>query len=112
MRITAPLNPEIVDNVIKATAKKYFIADADILGESRKRTIAQARFVVYYILRVEYGFNLSAIGDHMNRDHSTVYHGSTEVLNALQAKQSDAVSMEFVNRVARIIKAVKDETAS
>ena len=110
--IMAPVDPKVVDNVIKAVAAEYFMTDADILGDSRNRLICAARHVVDYILIVEYGYTLEAVGYHLNRNHTTIHAAVKQVSQLMQADQNNTLAMEFVNRVARIIEGLKNDLRS
>jgi chromosomal replication initiation ATPase DnaA len=44
----------------------------DILSDSRRLELVRARAVIIYFLRTEERMSLSAIGDILGRDHSTI----------------------------------------
>lgn len=59
----------------------------DVLGKSRKRPLADARFLIYYILKKHTDMTKLAIGNAVgNRDHSTVIHGLTAFQNRLDTE--------------------------
>lgn len=74
----------VVLRTVIDSAREYEVSAQDILGESRTRSIAQARQVVFYRLHTS-GFSLSQIGRLLQRDHSTVLHGVRKVAAGMAA---------------------------
>ena len=61
--------------VLHAVAKHHDVDVAEILSHSRKRHVSQARFEVFYRLRVDLKFSYMKISQLMKKDHTTVLHG-------------------------------------
>lgn len=79
--------------VLHAVAAYHKIDPSEILGTCRKRHVIQARFEVFYRLRVELNFSYTKIGNLMKKDHSTVLHGVSKVrgmlLDRLREQRND-----------------------
>lgn len=71
--------------VLHAVAAHHGVSPSEILSTSRKRHITQARFEVFYRLRVDLNLSYSKIGFLMQKDHSTIMHG----VNSLREKLLD-----------------------
>lgn len=69
--------------ILKAVAAKHGVDPSEIMGKSRRRIIAEARFEVFYRLRVDLAFSYVKIADIMKKDHSTVMHGVHKVRKKL-----------------------------
>lgn len=63
-----------VKNIIRLVSEHTGISVQDIMGTSRHRPIAHARFAAYYVARRQ-GLSYPQIGKRMGRDHGTVIHG-------------------------------------
>lgn len=61
--------------VLHAVADYHDVTALEILSSSRKRHIIQARFEVFYRLRVDLNFSYLKIAGLMKKDHTTVLHG-------------------------------------
>ena len=71
--------------ILHAVANKHGIDASEILGRSRRRIVIEARFEVFYRLRVELAFSYLKIAHLMKKDHSTIMHG----VNKLRQKLLD-----------------------
>ena len=71
--------------ILHAVANHHGIDSDEILGRSRRRNVVNARFEVFYRLRVELAFTYPRIAQLMKKDHSTVLHG----VNKLRQKLLD-----------------------
>jgi chromosomal replication initiation ATPase DnaA len=71
--------------ILHAVARKHEIDADEILGRSRRRAVIDARFEVFYRLRVELAFSYLKIAHLMRKDHSTIMHG----VNKLRKKLLD-----------------------
>lgn len=69
--------------VLYAVAKHHKIDAKEIVGISRKRHVIQARFEVFYRLRVDLNFSYNKIAGLMKKDHSTIIHGVNKVKRKL-----------------------------
>ena len=79
--------------VLHAVAAHHRVDASEILSVSRKRHVAQARFEVFYRLRVDLNLSYTKIAGLMRRDHSTIIHGVSRVramlLDALREERDD-----------------------
>lgn len=79
--------------VLHAVAKKHNVDASEILGISRKRHVINARFEVFYRLRVDLLMSYQKIAHIMKKDHSTVMHGVSKIryrlLDDLKKKGDD-----------------------
>lgn len=71
--------------IMHAVAKQHGIDAKDIMSESRKRHIINARFEVFYRLRIDLGMSYMKIAGLFGKDHSTIIHG----VNKLRMKLLD-----------------------
>lgn len=66
---------DLVGIVISSVAKVLDVTTSDLKSESRKTKVAEARFIVMYILVKVYKMRLISVASILNRDHSTVING-------------------------------------
>lgn len=66
-------------DILKRLAEEYFVTVADIVGERRFKRLIEPRFRAYWQMRKELGMSLEAIGHVMNRDHSSILHGLSQM---------------------------------
>lgn len=64
--------------LIQRVAEFFCIPESDILGPSRSATVARARQVAMYLMRIETGASYTRIGRAFNRDHTTAIHAVRE----------------------------------
>lgn len=69
--------------ILHAVAAKHQVGVDEILGNSRRRMIVEARFEIFYRLRVDLAFSYTRIGQLMKKDHSTVMHGVSKLRQKL-----------------------------
>jgi chromosomal replication initiator protein len=62
------------NSAMKAVSQVFDISEKEIKSRSRKRNIADARFIYCYITKKKLHYTLNAIGSTINRDHSSVIH--------------------------------------
>lgn len=66
--------PGATKKAARAAATAFNLNTAEVMGDSRRRDVLDARAVTYYAAHL-LGDNYSQIGRVMSRDHSTVMHG-------------------------------------
>lgn len=66
--------PVTVREVVARIASERALAVSDVLGPSRCRNVAEARWAIWAILRKR-GYSFPRIGQLFGRDHTTVIHG-------------------------------------
>ena len=60
---------------IRAAAEYFDVPFAEMFGLRRHRTLAYARFAVFYIMRERDQLSYPQIGRRLHKDHSSVIHG-------------------------------------
>lgn len=65
--------------VLHAVAAHHDVCAKEILGKSRKRHVVNARFEVFYRLRVDLNYSYPKIAMLMKRDHTSVLHAVHKV---------------------------------
>jgi len=84
-----------LDAIIAVVARYYNVSEADLLGRSRRREIAQVRQMVMYLARQETNASLPQIGQGLGgRDHTTVLYGSEKVEG--QVETDDALRRDVI----------------
>lgn len=71
--------------ILHAVAREHGVKASEILGESRRRVVVNARFEVFYRLRIDLKMSYTKIGVVMRKDHSTIMNG----VNKLRARLLD-----------------------
>lgn len=64
-----------VPHVVKAAAQLWNVPVSQLLSPSRKAAVVAARQPIMAVLYHEYDLTLQAIGDELDRDHTTILHG-------------------------------------
>lgn len=81
--------------VLRAVAKHHRVAPSEILSASRKRHVTQARFEVFYRLRVDLCMSYEKIAGLMKKDHTTILYGVNKMremlLDDLCAERDDGI---------------------
>ncbi len=88
-----PLN---FDMIVEATAENFHLDPDVIFSKSRLRDIADARQVVMYLSSKMIGLSSNAIGQKLNRKHTTVLHGIEAVKDRIR------VAPDFSDRIMSI----------
>jgi chromosomal replication initiator protein len=65
--------------ILDETAAYFGLTRDDLVSKSRSRPLTTARHVAMYLLRDCTGLSLIKIGEHFDRDHTTVIHGIKKV---------------------------------
>lgn len=75
-----------VEHVFEAVCKYYNVSNDDLVGASRKKTIAYPRQMAMYLARTETNASLPQIGEKLgNRDHTTVLYGYEKIATLIDA---------------------------
>ena len=69
--------------VLHAVAAHHRVDPSEIMGSCRKRHVTQARFEVFYRLRVDLNLSYSKIAGLMKKDHTTIMHGVNKMREML-----------------------------
>lgn len=75
-----------MEHVFEAVCKYYNVTNEDLIGSSRKKTIAYPRQMAMYLARTETNASLPQIGEKLgNRDHTTVLYGYEKIATLIDA---------------------------
>jgi chromosomal replication initiator protein len=78
-------NQVTIDLIHKTVCEYFKLPNESLMGQSRKREIAQARQIAMYLSKKFTENSLKAIGGYFGgRDHSTVIHACQAVLNLME----------------------------
>ena len=74
-----------MQDVVSGVCSIFSVSQEEIVGQSRRKNIAQARQVAAYLAREVLDMPLSAIGVHLGgRDHTTIMHAHKKVAELLK----------------------------
>jgi chromosomal replication initiator protein len=90
-----PLGPEII---IRTTAQAFGFSVEDVLSSSRRQPLVLCRQIAMYLCRELTALSLPKIGEHFNRDHTTVLHSVEKVKRILR---SDRAVFDRVNQLTQ-----------
>ena len=90
------MNGGIIDNIVAAAANEFGVTQEDILSPRKSLSIANARAVLFYIMRHRLGMSYPKIGQAFNRHHTTA------LLAIRRVGRSNAL-IEHAANVARVI---------
>ncbi len=85
---TAKPVSEVVTMIIDAVSAEFRVEVADIKSEKRTANIILSRYVAMYIIREITGMPLKNIGEHFNKNHSTVVHAVTQIESKMEKDSS------------------------
>jgi len=100
LRDTEPVG-DLVKRIVETVSKKLNVPVAEIMGDSRKKAIKNARNVSMYIIRSMTQMSLPQIGTTFKRDHSTVHSNISMIENQLL---TDSAFEASVNDIIKEIK--------
>ncbi len=90
-----PLGPE---TIIRTSAHAYGFSVEDVLSSSRRQPLVLCRQISMYLCRELTDLSLPKIGEHFNRDHTTVLHSVEKVKRILR---SDRAVFDRVNQLTQ-----------
>jgi chromosomal replication initiator protein len=76
------------DAILEETTTYFGLGPGDLASKSRSRPLTTARHVAMYLLRELTGLSLIKIGEHFDRDHTTVLHGIKKIESLMPARGS------------------------
>lgn len=85
----------INDNIISTVADVYGVTKRDILGNSRKQPIAEARQLAMYLYWKE-KYTSVAIAKMFGREHATILHNIKRIKELIEI---DAVTRKMFNKI-------------
>ena len=80
-----PLGP---DTIIRTTAAAYGFSVDDVLSPSRRQPLVLCRQIAMYLCRELTDLSLPKIGEHFQRDHTTVLHSVEKVKRILRSDRA------------------------
>lgn len=90
--------PQIADKVNEAAAWVYGVASTDLLSQTRRQPIAEARQLAIYILRVYCGVSTSDIARYYGRKEALVCYSVRTIKGLLKVdKQTRRMCDEIIN---------------
>ena len=72
------------DSILAEVARYYQVSEEEVKGQSRQKTIANARHVTAYLIRILTNLPLNAIGEFLNRDHATIAFSVTKIEESMK----------------------------
>ncbi len=114
--INIDLAKKVIGNIVSASQKKYTVQDIrdivcdyygvsldNLLSESRKREIVQARQVAMYFAKLKTKDSLTTIGLTIGkRNHATVLHACKTVQDLIDTDKSFRAGIEELDRMLKI----------
>lgn len=100
LRDTEPVG-DLVKRIVDTVSRKLNVPVGDIMGQSRKKEIKNARNVAMYIIRNMAHMSLPQIGTTFSRDHSTVHSNISMVENQIL---TDSAFEASINEIIKEIK--------
>lgn len=86
-----------VASIIRATAKRFNVAEHDMLSARRTKNLALPRQVAMYIARLVTWRSLPEIGRHMGaREHTTILHGCRKIAAMVEAGDPIIADIEAI----------------
>lgn len=87
--------------ILEETAAYFSLAPSDLTSKSRSRPLTTARHVAMYLLRELTGLSLIKIGEHFDRDHTTVLHGIKKIEGLMPARGSTYKQVQELTKKIR-----------
>jgi len=82
-----------VQAIIECTAQLNSIKTSELLGPSKKKHIARARLMAYYLARELTGHSFPELARAFDRDHSTIQSGVDKIAESLANKDPDTINI-------------------
>ena len=74
-----------IQDIINRVCAIFSVTEEEVVGQSRRKNIAEARQVVAYLSRKILDMPLSSVGLHLGgRDHTTIMHAQRKVENLIK----------------------------
>jgi chromosomal replication initiator protein len=89
------------DTIMEETAEYFGLGPGDLVSKSRSRPLTTARHVAMYLLRELTGLSLIRIGEHFERDHTTVLHGIKKIEGLMPARGSTYKQVQELTKKIR-----------
>lgn len=86
--------------IIDIVASHFNISTSQIVGDSRKKHIAEPRQILMYVLRQELGLTTNKIGELIGgRDHTTIMHGVEKITSLLPKQEIIRQDLTLIRRL-------------
>jgi len=106
LAVTTPATPET--DIINAVCNALDVHFESLAGKNRSNENAEARFIIFQLLRLHTKLSFKQIGKLFNRDHSTVMYGvetfsdlvggrNKAFMAKLQKVEAELPGMDFFN---------------
>lgn len=83
--------------IIRTVAKECGLRPDELSSTCRTETLAQARWLVMYLLRTGLGLSYAQIGYRLHRNHATAMHGVRKVKARIEADKAYASQVEALH---------------
>lgn len=87
-----------IEDVLKAVASLFNVKVSDLKGSKRLRSISRPRQIAMYICRMNLDATYPEIGNHLNKDHSTVISAVRNVEKMIASDPSVREAIEAIKR--------------
>lgn len=85
------------DAILETVSSYFNISIKDIFSSSRKQEIVSARQIAIYLISQNLSIPLSAIGNFLNRDHTTIMHAKNKIENDLKINKKLKLQISDIN---------------
>ena len=89
------------ERIVWAVRQEFDLDVTELFGSTRERRVAEARFIVFDLLRGE-GYSLKKIGQLFGRNHTTVMSGLKRLEDLLATDKRYKARYEHIKRNIRI----------
>lgn len=86
----------VIARVIKVVTRYYKVTEDELKSKSRKSKFLEPRHVIMYLIRKLTRLSYELIGAIFNRDHSSVMHSCSKVINLF------SVDKDFKEEIERL----------
>jgi chromosomal replication initiation ATPase DnaA len=77
-----------IDQLIKRVCKKFKIHPSELKERTRRHSVTEPKHIIYYIVRVEYGYTVEETSSLFNNDHSSVSYCVKKIKGFMSVDQS------------------------
>lgn len=91
-----PTRVEIVKSILTAVGEYFGYGILDLTGIGRRPRLAHARHIAIYLLTTHTSLSSSAIGEILNRDHSSVLYGRDKIRALVESGPPAAAMIKVI----------------
>jgi chromosomal replication initiation ATPase DnaA len=92
---------EYENDIVNAVCQEFYVTKSEMVRQSRKRYIVDARMCVYYLMSKHLGYNNTEIGRIFKKNPSTILHAIREAVILIEVdkhfKTRFDKTMEIIN---------------